>query len=124
VTLLAGAMNTVYMDQSDESSGSRSCTGTKRPSGGVHSLGDFAYVRGGKISSKVVFLMRRLIISYFLNIYRNLRTQQMSVLVLLCTSYTTCFDPYRWPSSGGFVTQIFECSYCMSTDPLLQYVNM
>jgi hypothetical protein len=38
-------------------------------------------------------------------IYRNLRTQQMSVLVLLCTSYTTCFGPYRWPSSGGFVTQ-------------------
>jgi hypothetical protein len=38
-------------------------------------------------------------------IYRNLRTQQMSVLVLLCTSYTTCFGPYLWPSSGGFVTQ-------------------
>jgi hypothetical protein len=39
------------------------------------------------------------------NICRNLRTQQMSVLVLLCTSYTTCFGPYWWPSSGGFVTQ-------------------
>jgi heme/copper-type cytochrome/quinol oxidase subunit 1 len=38
-------------------------------------------------------------------ICRNLRTQQMSVLVLLCTSYTTCFVPYWWPSSGGFVTQ-------------------
>jgi hypothetical protein len=35
------------------------------------------------------------------NICRNLRTQQMSVLVLLCTSYTTCFGPYWWPSSGG-----------------------
>jgi hypothetical protein len=35
------------------------------------------------------------------NICRNLRTQEMSVLVLLCTSYTTCFDPYWWPSSGG-----------------------
>jgi hypothetical protein len=33
--------------------------------------------------------------------YRNLRTQQMSVLVLLCTFYTTCFGPYWWPSSGG-----------------------
>jgi hypothetical protein len=39
------------------------------------------------------------------NIYRNLRTQQMSVIVLLCTSYTTCFGPYWWPSSGGFVTK-------------------
>jgi hypothetical protein len=38
-------------------------------------------------------------------IYRNLHTQQMSVLVLLCTSYTTCFGPYWWPSSGGFVTK-------------------
>jgi hypothetical protein len=36
------------------------------------------------------------------NIYRNRRTQQMSVLVLLCTSYTTCFGPYWWSSSGGF----------------------
>jgi hypothetical protein len=35
------------------------------------------------------------------NICRNLCTQQMSVLVLLCTSYTTCFGPYWWPSSGG-----------------------
>jgi hypothetical protein len=26
-----------------------------------------------------------------INIYRNLRTQQISVLVLLCTSYATCF---------------------------------
>jgi hypothetical protein len=34
-------------------------------------------------------------------VYRNLRTQQMSVLVLLCTFYTTCFGPYWWPSSGG-----------------------
>jgi hypothetical protein len=33
--------------------------------------------------------------------YRNLCTQQMSVLVLLCASYTTCFGPYWWPSSGG-----------------------
>jgi hypothetical protein len=40
-----------------------------------------------------------------INIYRNLRMQQMSVLVLLCTSYTICFGPYWWPSSGGFVTQ-------------------
>jgi hypothetical protein len=40
-----------------------------------------------------------------INIYGNLRTQQMSVLVLLCTSYNTCFGPYWWPSSGGFVTQ-------------------
>jgi hypothetical protein len=31
-----------------------------------------------------------------INIYRNLRTQQMSVLVLLCTSYTTCFGPCWW----------------------------
>jgi hypothetical protein len=38
-------------------------------------------------------------------IYRNLHVQQMSVLVLLYTSYTTCFSPYWWPSSGGFVTQ-------------------
>jgi hypothetical protein len=30
------------------------------------------------------------------NIRRNLRTQQMSVLVLLCTSYTT-----RWPPIGA-----------------------
>jgi hypothetical protein len=37
-------------------------------------------------------------------IYRNLRTQQMSVLVLLCTFYT-CFGPYWWPSSGGFAAQ-------------------
>jgi hypothetical protein len=36
-----------------------------------------------------------------INIYRNLRMQQMSVLVLLWTSYTTCFGPYWWPSSGG-----------------------
>jgi hypothetical protein len=36
-----------------------------------------------------------------LYVYRNLRTQQMSVLVLVCTSYTTCFGPYWWPSSGG-----------------------
>jgi hypothetical protein len=35
------------------------------------------------------------------SICRNLRTQQMSVLGLLCTSYTTCFGPYWWPSSGG-----------------------
>jgi hypothetical protein len=35
------------------------------------------------------------------NICRNLRTQQMSVIVLLCTSYTTCFGLYWWPSSGG-----------------------
>jgi hypothetical protein len=34
-------------------------------------------------------------------VYRNLHTQQMSVLVLLCTFYTTCFGPYWWPSSGG-----------------------
>jgi hypothetical protein len=27
-------------------------------------------------------------------VYRNLRTQQMSVLVLLCTFYTTCFGYY------------------------------
>jgi hypothetical protein len=27
-------------------------------------------------------------------VYRNLRTQQMSVLVLLCTFCTTCFGPY------------------------------
>jgi hypothetical protein len=40
-----------------------------------------------------------------INIYRHLRTQQMSVPVLLCTSYTTCFGPCWWPSSGGFVTQ-------------------
>jgi hypothetical protein len=40
-----------------------------------------------------------------INMHRNLRTQQMSVLVLLCTSYTTCFGPYWWPSSSGFVTQ-------------------
>jgi hypothetical protein len=33
------------------------------------------------------------------NICRNLLTQQMPVLVLLCTSYTTCFGPYWWPSS-------------------------
>jgi hypothetical protein len=26
------------------------------------------------------------------NMCRNLRTQQMSVLVLLCTSYTICFS--------------------------------
>jgi hypothetical protein len=32
------------------------------------------------------------------NICRNLRTQQMSVLVLLCTSYITRFGPYWWPS--------------------------
>jgi hypothetical protein len=38
-------------------------------------------------------------------IYRNLRKQQMSVLILLCTSYTTCFGPCWWPSSGGFVIQ-------------------
>jgi hypothetical protein len=44
-------------------------------------------------------------IQFIFNIYRSLRTQQMSVLVLLCTSYTTCFGPYWWPSSGGFVTQ-------------------
>jgi hypothetical protein len=37
----------------------------------------------------------------YIYIYRNLRTQQMSVLVLLFTSYTTCFGPYWWPSSGG-----------------------
>jgi hypothetical protein len=49
-----------------------------------------------------------------LSINRNLRTQLMSVLVLLCTSYTTCFGPYWWPSSGGFCnTKIFEGSYCM-----------
>jgi hypothetical protein len=35
------------------------------------------------------------------NICRNLHTQQMSVFVLLCTSYTTCFGPYWWPSSSG-----------------------
>jgi hypothetical protein len=40
-----------------------------------------------------------------ISIYRNLRKQQISVLVLLCTSYTTCFGPYWWPSSSGFVTQ-------------------
>jgi hypothetical protein len=44
----------------------------------------------------------------------NLRTQQMSVLVLLCTPYTTCFGPYWWPSSGGFCnTKRFEGSYCI-----------
>jgi hypothetical protein len=26
-------------------------------------------------------------------------------IILLCTSYTTCFGPYWWPSSGGFVTK-------------------
>jgi hypothetical protein len=48
----------------------------------------------------------------------------MSVLVLLCTSYTIRFGPYWWPSSGGFVTQKFECSYCMSTDPLLYILKL
>jgi hypothetical protein len=28
----------------------------------------------------------------YIYVYRNLRTQQMSVLVLLCTSYTTLID--------------------------------
>jgi hypothetical protein len=46
-----------------------------------------------------------------INIYRNLRTQQMSVLVLLCTSYTNCFGPYWWPSSGGLDYKKFEGSY-------------
>jgi hypothetical protein len=41
----------------------------------------------------------------YIRVYRNLRTQHMSVLVLLCTSYATCFGPYWWPSSGGFVTK-------------------
>jgi hypothetical protein len=50
-----------------------------------------------------------------INIYRNLHTQQMSVLVLLYTSYTTCFGPCWWPSSGGFVTQKIQM--------LLLYVN-
>jgi hypothetical protein len=38
--------------------------------------------------------------------YRNLRTQQMSVLNLLCTSYTICFGSYWWPSSGGIYIYI------------------
>jgi hypothetical protein len=42
------------------------------------------------------------------SICRNLHTQQMSVLVLLCTSYTTCFGPYWWPSSGGLQYKKFE----------------
>jgi hypothetical protein len=42
-----------------------------------------------------------IVTSITVNIYRNLRTQQMSVLVLLCTFYTTCFGPYCWSSSGG-----------------------
>jgi hypothetical protein len=45
------------------------------------------------------------------NICRNLRMQQMSVLVLLCTSYTACFGPYWWPSSGGLYYKKFEGSY-------------
>jgi hypothetical protein len=36
--------------------------------------------------------LRGLLISMNI-LYRNLRTQQMSVLVLLWTFYTTCFDP-------------------------------
>jgi hypothetical protein len=65
-----------------------------------------------KSHKNVLFLFRSVKTSVLhtnllsVNIYRNLRTQQMSVFVLLCTSYTTCFGPYWWPSSGGFVTKI------------------
>jgi hypothetical protein len=45
--------------------------------------------------------------------YRNLRTQPMSMLVLLCTSPTTCFGPYWRPSSGGLQHKTFEDSYCI-----------
>jgi hypothetical protein len=37
----------------------------------------------------------------------------MSVLVLLCTFYTTCFGPYWWPSSGDLYHKKFEGSYCI-----------
>jgi hypothetical protein len=64
----------------------------------------------------------------YIYIYRNLRTQQMSVLVLLCTSYATCFGPYWWPSSGGFVTQkirtqlLYVNDYCKYYKILYIYV--
>jgi hypothetical protein len=45
-------------------------------------------------------------------VYRNLRTQQMSVLVLPCTFYTTCFGPYWWPSRW-FVMQKIRRQLCL-----------
>jgi hypothetical protein len=58
-----------------------------------------------QIADKLNYWVMHPVARVSINIYRNLRTQQMSVLVLLYTSYTTCFGPYWWPSSGGFVTQ-------------------
>jgi hypothetical protein len=55
-----------------------------------------------------------------INIYRNLRTQQMSVLVLLCTSYITCFGPYWWSSSG---TTVFAFVRIEATEPLTYTVT-
>jgi hypothetical protein len=60
---------------------------------------------GAKVSPNLKYWVMHPVARVSTNIYRNLRTQQMSVLVLLCASYTTCFGHYWWPSSGGFVTQ-------------------
>jgi hypothetical protein len=51
------------------------------------------------------------------NIYRNLRTQQMSVFVLLCTSYTTCFGPYWWPESENELYRLSDCRLSAMLEP-------
>jgi hypothetical protein len=49
---------------------------------------------------EIVIMQKKRTKKNSINIYRSLRTQQMSVLVLLCTSYTTCFGPYWWQTSA------------------------
>jgi hypothetical protein len=45
----------------------------------------------------------------------------MLVRVLLCTLYTTCFGPDRWPSSGDLQHKIYLKTITnISTDPLSQ----
>jgi hypothetical protein len=93
--------------------------------GGTYCL-HLQYLRvNQETSNKKTIIGLCILLRVSINIYRNLRTQQMSVLVLLCTSYTTCFGPYWWSSSGGFVKQKNSNAVTvMSTDPLLQYVKM
>jgi hypothetical protein len=62
---------------------------------------DFCWVGGRNIYYHLNHWVMHPVACVSTNICRNLRTHQMSVLVLLCTFYTKCFGPYWWPSSGG-----------------------
>jgi hypothetical protein len=44
---------------------------------------------------------------------KNRRTQQCWCSFLLCTPYTTCFGPIRWPSSGDTYTKYIKGNHCI-----------